>query len=121
MPQSVKVVGAYTVARTHSVFVVCDDEVLLAGDISVEAEHGKRIPGHWYGVASTTAHNPSSVWVFTADDTSLIQAVGSISLQKQNVILNSPEKTFAGPHGAIQVTHVTNTGNVGCAIEGLPI
>jgi len=112
VPSNVNLVGAYTVPTTRSLFVVFDDEVLLAGDIAIQAEENTHVSGHWYGVSSTTAHKASSVWVLIADDADVLEKVNELCLQKKHVVLNSPEKRFITPTAAIKVTKLNDHGNV---------
>jgi hypothetical protein len=92
--------------------VVFDDEVQLAGDIAIQAEENTHVSGHWYGVSSTTAHKASSVWVLRADDADVLEKVNEVCLQKEHVVLNSPEKRFVTPTAAIKVTKLNDHGNV---------
>ncbi|KAG2180774.1 hypothetical protein INT44_003781 [Umbelopsis vinacea] len=104
VPSHVQILGAYSVSNTPSLFVVFDDEVQLAGDIAVQDEQNNNVNGSWYGVSSTTAHKPSSVWAFRPNDTGIAGKVSSLSLSKENVVADSPEKLFSTINDAITVT-----------------
>lgn len=104
--------GAYSVPSTSSLLVVFNDEVQLAGDIAVQDEQNNKISGSWYGVSSTTAHKPSSVWAFRVNDTGIVGKVSKLSLGKDNVIADSPEKLFSTIDNAITITPVDDEGIV---------
>ncbi|CAO3691655.1 unnamed protein product [Umbelopsis ramanniana] len=112
VPSHVEIVGAYSVPNTSSLFVVFNDEVQLAGDIAVQDEQNNNISGSWYGVSSTTAHKPSSVWAFRVNDTGIVGKVSKLSLGKDNVIADSPEKLFSTIDNAITITPVDDEGIV---------
>jgi hypothetical protein len=94
--------------------MVFDDEVQLAGDIAVKDEQNNKVNGSWYGLSSTTAHKPSSVWAFKANDTGIVGNVSILSLGKDNVIADSPEKLFSSTNDAIIVTSLDDEGIVVC-------
>lgn len=109
MPKDVKLLGAYTVPAKRSIFLVFDDEVLLARDISVQDADGQRISGHWFGVASTTAKQPSSVWTLKAY-TDGEQKWKDVSLTAEDILLDSPEKRFSAPSEAMQIKEIADKG-----------
>lgn len=110
VPKDVKLLGAYTVPAKRSVFLVFDDEVLLARDISVRDASGQKISGHWFGVASTTARQPSSVWALKAN-TDGEQQWNDVCLTAEDILLDSPEKRFSVPTEAIQIKEIADKGN----------
>lgn len=110
VPSHVEILGAYSVPNTSSLFVVFNDEVQLAGDIAVQDEQNNNIGGSWYGVSSTTAHKPSSVWAFKAHDTGIVGKVSKLSLSKDNVIADSPEKLFSSINSTIFINSVDDQG-----------
>jgi hypothetical protein len=91
---------------------VFNDEVHLAGDIAVQDEQDNKISGSWYGVSSTTAHKPSSVWAFRVNDAGIVGKVSKLSLSKDNVIADSPEKLFSTINNANSITSVDDEGIV---------
>ncbi|KAG2171425.1 hypothetical protein INT43_009086 [Umbelopsis isabellina] len=102
VPKDVKLLGAYTVPDKTSIFLVFDDEVLLARDINVQDASGQKISGHWFGVASTTAKQPSCVWALNANTVGE-QKWKDVCLTAEDILLDSPEKRFCVPSEAIQI------------------
>jgi hypothetical protein len=94
----------------RSIYLVFDDEVLLARDISVKDTGGQRISGHWYGVASTEARQPSSIWALKAHENDELKW-DDVALTAEDILLDSPEKRFCVPSEAIKIKEIDDTGN----------